>query len=88
MHEMAHIKFSKRLVILFPKLFSKKLKCSLPLTGVKCVDKIITEMGVLEVSDAGMTLTEIWPEFTVDEVKAATGCECRDLPFWKYREFW
>jgi len=50
-------------------------ECSLPLTGVKCVDKIITEMGVLEVTEEGMVLTEIWPEFTVDEVKAATGCE-------------
>ena len=50
-------------------------ECSLPLTGVKCVDKIITEMGVLEVRDEGLVLTEIWPEFTVDQVKAATGCE-------------
>lgn len=32
-------------------------------------------MGVLEVTEEGMVLTEIWPEFTVDEVKAATGCE-------------
>ena len=44
-------------------------ECSLPLTGVKCVDKIITEMGVLEITDDGMVLAEIWPEFTVDEVK-------------------
>jgi len=50
-------------------------ECSLPLTGVKCVDKIITEMGVLEVREEGLVLTEIWPEFTVDQVKAATGCE-------------
>ena len=50
-------------------------ECSLPLTGVKCVDKIITEMGVLEVRNEGLVLTEIWPEFTVDQVKAATGCE-------------
>ena len=54
---------------------AKTFQCSLPLTGVKCVDKIITEMGVLEVTDEGMVLTEIWHEFTVDEVKAATGCE-------------
>lgn len=49
-------------------------ECSLPLTGVKCVDKIITEMAVLEIRDEGLVMTEIWPEFTVDEVKAATGC--------------
>ena len=39
-------------------------ECSLPLTGVKCVDKIITEMGVMEVTDEGLELTEIWPECT------------------------
>jgi len=49
-------------------------ECSLPLTGVKCVDKIITEMAVLEIREEGLVMTEIWPEFTVDEVKAATGC--------------
>ena len=50
-------------------------ECSLPLTGVKCVDKIITEMAVLEIRDEGLVMTEIWPEFTVGEVKAATGCK-------------
>ncbi|CBY13140.1 unnamed protein product [Oikopleura dioica] len=50
-------------------------ECSLPLTGVACVDKIITEMAVLEVREEGLVMTEIWPEFTVDEVKAATGCD-------------
>lgn len=50
-------------------------ECSLPLTGVKCVDKIITEMAVLEIRDEGLVMTEIWPEFTVDEVRAATGCK-------------
>jgi len=50
-------------------------ECSLSLTGVKCVDKIITEMAVLEIRDEGLVMTEIWPEFTVGEVKAATGCK-------------
>ena len=50
-------------------------ECSLPLTGVKCVDKIITEMGVMEIRAEGLVLTEIWPEFTIDQVKAATGAK-------------
>merc|ERR1712130_421814 len=43
--------------------------CNLPLTGVKCVDKVITEMCVLEVTDNGLVMTEIWPEFSVEEVR-------------------
>lgn len=47
-------------------------KCSLPLTAVKQVDMIVTEMGVMEVTDEGIVLKEINPEFTVEEVKEAT----------------
>ena len=52
-----------------PKIFEK---CRLPLTASHCVNKIITEMCVLEVTPEGLLMTEINPEFTVDEVKAAT----------------
>lgn len=52
-----------------PKIFDK---CRLPLTAVKCVDLIITEMGVIKVTPEGLLLAEINPEFTVDEVRAAT----------------
>ena len=52
-----------------PKIFEK---CRLPLTASHCVNKIITEMCVLEVTDKGLVMTEINPEFTVDQVKAAT----------------
>jgi acetate CoA/acetoacetate CoA-transferase beta subunit len=52
-----------------PKIFDK---CRLPLTAVKCVDLIITEMGVIRVTPEGLVLTEINPEFTVDDIKAAT----------------
>lgn len=48
-------------------------ECKLPLTAVKCVDMIITEMGVIEVTDKGLVLKEINPEFTVEEVQNATG---------------
>ena len=52
-----------------PKIFEK---CRLPLTASHCVNKIITEMCVLEVTPEGLLMTEINPEFTVDQVKAAT----------------
>lgn len=48
-------------------------ECKLPLTAVHAVDLIITEMGVMEVTDKGLVLKEINPEFTVDDVQAATG---------------
>ena len=47
-------------------------ECNLPLTAAGCVNMIVTEMGVMEVTDKGLVLTEINPEFTVEEVQAAT----------------
>lgn len=52
-----------------PKILKK---CSLPLTAVQQVDLIITEMGVMEITPQGIVLKEIHPEFTVDDIKAAT----------------
>ena len=52
-----------------PKILKK---CKLPYTAVKCITKIITEMCVLEVTDKGLLMTEINPEFTVEQVQAAT----------------
>ncbi len=50
-------------------------KCNLPLTAAKQVDLIITEMGVMEVTDKGIVLKEIAEEYTVDQVQAATEAE-------------
>jgi len=50
-------------------------ECTLPLTAVNCVDMIITEMGVMNITDKGIELVEIHPEFTVEDVQAATGAE-------------
>lgn len=50
-------------------------ECNLPLTAAGEVDLIITEMGVMEVTDKGLVLTEINPEFTVEDVKNATEAE-------------
>ena len=47
-------------------------ECNLPLTAAGEVNMIITEMGVMEVTDKGLVLKEINPEFTVDDVQAAT----------------
>ena len=47
-------------------------KCRLPLTAMKVVSMIITEMGVMEVTPNGLVLTEINPEFTVEQVQEAT----------------
>lgn len=48
-------------------------KCTLPLTGVGVVDIIITDLGVIEVTDAGLKVTELAPGVTVDEIKTKTG---------------
>ena len=52
---------------------SKLLKtCSLPLTGVGCVKKIVTNLAVLEVVPEGFLLLERAPGVTVEEIKVAT----------------
>ena len=55
-----------------PKILKK---CTLPYTAVHCVTKIITEMCVFDVTKDGLVMTEINPEFTVDDVKAATAAD-------------
>ena len=52
-----------------PKILKE---CTLPLTAAGQVNMIITEMGVMDITPEGIVLKEIHPEFTVDDVQAAT----------------
>ena len=52
-----------------PKILKK---CTLPLTAVEAVDLIVTEMGVMEITPEGILLTEYNPEFTLEQIQAAT----------------
>ena len=53
---------------------SKLLKeCSLPLTGVRCVKRIVTDLGVLDVSEGeGFILKEIAPDVSPEQVISST----------------
>lgn len=52
---------------------SKLLKqCTLPLTGVRCVRKIVTNLAVMEITEGGFELLERAPGVTVEEIRKAT----------------
>jgi 3-oxoacid CoA-transferase subunit B len=50
-------------------------KCTLPFTGLKVVNVIVTEMAVIEVTDRGLLLKEIASDATIDAVRNATGAD-------------
>jgi 3-oxoacid CoA-transferase subunit B len=47
-------------------------QCDLPITGLGCVKKVVTELGVFNINENGFEMIEIAPGVTVDEVKAKT----------------
>lgn len=58
-------------------------ECSLPLTGVRCVHQIFTDLCLLDVTPEGLVLRELAPGVSVDEVRASTGPEVQvksDVP--------
>jgi 3-oxoacid CoA-transferase subunit B len=62
-----------------PKILKQ---CNLPLTGTGVVDLIITDMGVFQVDEngGGLTLIEIAPGVTVDDIRAKTEAEFKTSP--------
>ena len=48
-------------------------QCTYPLTGLSCVDTIVTDLAVIDVKPEGLVLREVAPGWTADEVQKATG---------------
>jgi 3-oxoacid CoA-transferase subunit B len=49
--------------------------CDLPLTGVGVVDRIITDLGVLDITERGLQLVELATGVTFEQIQEATGCK-------------
>ena len=68
---------AKRLIVTMEHVTKKGEKkiltqCALPLTGVKCVDRIITDYCVLDVTPGGLRLIEVAPGVTAEQVQSTT----------------
>jgi 3-oxoacid CoA-transferase subunit B len=52
-------------------------ECDLPLTGARCVDRIITDLAIFDVDNEGLTLVEMAPGVTVEELREKTDASFR-----------
>jgi len=55
-------------------------KCTLPLTGYRCLDVIVTDKAVFNVTDTGLVLREIIPGLTIDDIKGITEADFTVAP--------
>jgi 3-oxoacid CoA-transferase subunit B len=62
-------------------------KCSLPLTGMRVVNRIVTELAVIDVTPEGLVLRELAPGVTAEEVQKATEPQLRRVATIKVMEF-
>lgn len=60
-----------------PKLLGK---CTLPFTGMKCVDRVVTDYGVIDVTPDGFVLREYAPDLSPEAVAKATGAKLKFHP--------
>lgn len=73
---------AKRLIVTMEHVTKKGEKkildeCNLPLTGVACVNRIITDYAVIDVTPEGLELIEVAPEVTAEQVQELTGPKLR-----------
>ena len=67
-----------------PKLLKK---CDLPLTGLQCVNRIVTDLAVVDITEKGFLLRETAPGVTAEEVISATGASLTLAPDLKEMSF-
>jgi 3-oxoacid CoA-transferase subunit B len=66
-----------------PKLLAR---CTLPLTGLKVVDTVITEMGFFRITPQGLVLEELAPGISIEQVRQATAANLKvseDVKTWR-----
>jgi len=61
-------------------------RCTLPLTGAKCVKTVVTEKCVLSITPEGMLVHEIAPDETIESLRAQAECDLLLAPDWKVME--
>lgn len=60
-----------------PKIVNK---CTYDLTGLECVDVIVTNLAVIEVTKDGLVVTEMAPDYTLEDIQAVTEPKLKAAP--------